>query len=89
MELDAYSAFADHNYNMFTPLVKILHQRHISTVDVVGLALDWCVKYTVIDACKFGFTTRILRAGTRPVDPTREEDVLGELEKDWGVEVIG
>ncbi|KIJ56792.1 hypothetical protein M422DRAFT_22937 [Sphaerobolus stellatus SS14] len=88
LEVDAYSAFADNNYNMFTSLAKMLHQADVSTVDVVGLALDYCVRNSVIDARKFGFKTRVFKEGTRPVDPTCEESILGDLEREWGVEVI-
>ncbi|KAF8591514.1 Isochorismatase hydrolase [Ramaria rubella] len=88
IDMDAYSAFSDNEYTVFTQLAKILYQNGISEVEVAGLALDYCVKYTVIDSRKFGFQTRIFKRGTKAVDPTGEKGVLELLRKDWKVEVI-
>lgn len=54
----------------------------------MGLALDYCVRSTVIDARKFGFNVRLFKAGTKAVDPDREQEVLDELDQDWGVEIV-
>lgn len=59
---DSYSAFGG------TGLAAQLRERHVSRVWVTGLALDYCVKETILDALKEGFDVRLIEAGTRPVD---------------------
>lgn len=86
--MDAYSAFSDNGSTVFTPLAKVLYQRGITEVEVVGLALDYCVKSTAIDSRKFGFTTRLLRKCTKAVDPACETDLLVSLKENWDIEVI-
>lgn len=67
-EFDQYSAF-DH-----TGLAESLHQRGIERLWVGGLALDVCVKATVIDACRHGFETHLIRSATRPVNVQPDDD---------------
>lgn len=81
--MDAYSAFADNQYTFFTPLAKILHQHHITDTVVCGLATDYCVRFTAIDACKFGFKTKVVTDAVRAVDTATARGVLSELEA-WG-----
>jgi nicotinamidase/pyrazinamidase len=58
-------------------------------VDIVGLALDWCVKATAIDSHKAGFKTRILLEYTGAVnlEPDDDKKAIKEMEKE-GVEII-
>jgi nicotinamidase/pyrazinamidase len=51
-------------------------------VVVLGLATDYCVKETALDAVRLGFTTTVLREGIRPVDlqPGDGERALAEVE---------
>jgi nicotinamidase/pyrazinamidase len=51
-----------------TGLAALLGDGGIETVVVVGLATDYCVKETVLDAVRKGFTTVVLTEGVRPVD---------------------
>ncbi len=81
--MDAYSAFADNQYTLFTPLARILHEAQVTDVVVCGLATDYCVKATAIDARKFGFKTKVLTDAVRAVDTAKTEMVLSELET-WG-----
>ena len=87
-DVDAYSAFSDNVYTVFTPLAKILHEHKVEEVEIAGLALDYCVKFTAVDARKFGFTTRVLRRATRAVDGSVEERVFAELRDQWRVEIV-
>jgi nicotinamidase/pyrazinamidase len=59
---DSYSAFDG------TGLEQLLRERGVSRVLVGGLALDYCVKATVIDAVAAGFDVQLLLDGTRAVD---------------------
>ncbi|KIM25599.1 hypothetical protein M408DRAFT_26145 [Serendipita vermifera MAFF 305830] len=83
VHVDAYSAFADNQYTLFTPLAKLLHSSGISHVVICGLATDYCVRATAIDARKFGFTTKVLTDAIRAVDPAKSDEVLSEL-VNWG-----
>jgi nicotinamidase-related amidase len=89
--VEMYSAFAD----PFTSpcvarsgLAETLHQAGITDVYVVGLAADYCVKHTAIDAQKEGFKTWVIGEATRAVDPSAMEEVHKEYER-HGVKVIG
>ncbi len=77
--VDSYSGFFDNANRHDTGLRSILDEHGIKGVDVVGLALDYCVKYTALDAASLGFTTRVLLQGTRAVNPDSLVDVLAEL----------
>jgi nicotinamidase-related amidase len=47
-------------------------------VYVVGLATDYCVKFTALDSAREGFQTLVIGEGTKPVDP----DSLGKVMED-------
>ena len=66
--IDSYSGFYDNGHRKSTGLAEWLRERGVTQVDVLGLALDYCVKFTVLDALREGFTVRLLSEGTRPVD---------------------
>jgi nicotinamidase/pyrazinamidase len=58
-EFDSYSGFADDGGGL-TGLAGYLKANGIEAVDVVGIATDYCVKATAVDAMKAGFRTRVL-----------------------------
>lgn len=62
-----------------TELAKHLFTRQIETVIVVGLAADYCVKETALDARKFGFRTILVKEGTRGVVPDNFDRCMEEL----------
>lgn len=64
-----------------------LSRADIGHVDVVGIATDYCVRATALDAARLGFTTRLITPLTAPVHPDRVAGVLAELEQ-AGVEII-
>lgn len=63
-----------------------LAERDITDVDVVGIATDYCVKATALDAVDAGYETRVLLDLTAPVDEDSLDDISDELE-DAGVTV--
>ncbi|KAI9268348.1 Nicotinamidase [Phascolomyces articulosus] len=85
-KVDSYSGFADNDYQEITPLAKILYQNNVETVIVVGLAADYCVKMTCLDAIKFGFKTVLVREGTLGVAPDQFNATMNYLQSK-GVEV--
>lgn len=60
-------------------LADYLRDRGITDVDVVGIATDYCVKATAIDAAKNGFETRVLLDSVAGVAPESTEDALYEM----------
>jgi len=78
-DIDSYSAFFDNARQRDTGLQSILGEHGITEVDVVGLAFDYCVKATALDAASLGFQTRVLLQGTRSVEPSSEAQALSEL----------
>jgi nicotinamidase/pyrazinamidase len=83
-ELEGYSAFEE------TELEDALRQREIQTVHVAGLALDYCVKATALDARRAGFDVVVHRDATRAVEaaPGDAERAVAELQAQ-GIRVIG
>ena len=53
--IDSYSAFFDNGHRRETGLQAYLHERGVRDLYVAGLATDYCVKYSVLDAAKMGF----------------------------------
>lgn len=64
-----------------------LRDHEVDEVAIAGLATDYCVRATALDAIGAGYSTRVLVDYTRPVHAERLSDVLTELE-DAGVELI-
>lgn len=72
-----------------TELERLLRDHGVDKVHVVGLALDYCVKETALDAKRAGFEVVVHREGTRPVEvePGDGERAVRELVK-AGVHVV-
>ncbi|KAI9717876.1 MAG: hypothetical protein M1812_004403 [Candelaria pacifica] len=73
--VEMYSAFTDPFENpsvVTSDLAKILKKAQVSHVYVVGLAMDYCVRYTAVDAMKEGFVTYVVKEATKAVDPGKE-----------------
>ena len=82
-EEEGYSGF-EH-----TELERLLRDQGVVEVHVAGLALDYCVKETALDARRAGFDVVLHLGATRAIDvhPGDAERALGEL-RDAGVEVV-
>ena len=66
--VDSYSGFFDNGHRRSTGLADWLRARWITRVYVLGLATDYCVKATALDACELGFDTWVIEDGCRPVE---------------------
>jgi len=66
--VDSYSAFEEADRKTATGLGGYLKQRGINTVFVAGLATDFCVAWTAIDARKQGFETYVIEDAARGID---------------------
>lgn len=75
--VDSYSAFLEADKKTHTGLASYLHERGIKTVFVCGLATDFCVAWTAIDARHAGFGAYVVE------DACRGIDAGGSLAKAW------
>ncbi|MCX8006932.1 MAG: bifunctional nicotinamidase/pyrazinamidase [Coriobacteriia bacterium] len=66
--VDSYSAFFDNDHVTSTGLDAFLRTHGASELVVMGLATDYCVKATVLDALGLGFGVTVVRDGCRAVD---------------------
>lgn len=78
--IDSYSAFFDNGHRKATGLGNFLRSRGVTEVYVMGLATDYCVKFTALDAAGLGFATWLVEDGCRGVD-LRPGDVRRALEE--------
>lgn len=68
VEVDSYSAFFDNGKRSATGLLNFLDEREVVALDIVGLAADYCVYYSILDALEAGLSVRLLEQGTRPIN---------------------
>ena len=66
--IDSYSGFFDNGHRAATGLSDYLRERGVEEVHVCGLATDYCVKYTALDAISLGFPTLLLKDASRGVE---------------------
>jgi nicotinamidase/pyrazinamidase len=66
--IDSYSGFYDNGRKKSTGLVGYLKEKGVTEVYVVGLATDYCVKFTALDAKQAGFDTTVIEDATRGVN---------------------
>ncbi len=66
--VDSYSAFEEADRKTATGLAGYLRQRGIRTVFVTGLATDFCVAWTALDAKRLGFETYVIEDACRGID---------------------
>lgn len=74
--IDSYSTFFDNGQKRKTALHAYLTQQRISHLFVAGLATDYCVKYSVLDALELGFQTTIIVDACRGVNLKPTDDLL-------------
>jgi nicotinamidase/pyrazinamidase len=67
-EIDSYSGFYDNGHLKSTGLSEFLKDNKVGQVFIVGLATDYCVKFTAFDAVSEGFETYVIIDGTKAVN---------------------
>jgi nicotinamidase/pyrazinamidase len=67
-DVDSYSAFEEADRKTSTGLAAYLKARGIDTLFVTGLATDFCVAWTALDARKLGFNVYVIEDATRAID---------------------
>jgi nicotinamidase/pyrazinamidase len=66
--IDSYSAFFENDHSTATGLDGYLRSRGVTAITLVGLATDYCVAYSALDAAALGFTATVLEGATRAID---------------------
>lgn len=66
--IDSYSAFFENDHKTPTGLDGYLRNRGITTLTMVGLATDFCVQYSALDAARLGFDVTVLEGACRAID---------------------
>jgi len=78
--IDSYSGFFDNGHRKATGLGEFLTARNVTDVFVAGLATDYCVKFTALDAVQLGFKTRLIEDACRGVN-LKPGDVAKAIEE--------
>jgi len=79
-DLDSYSTFFDNAHRRSTGLAEYLRQHAVDEVYIAGLATDYCVKFSALDAVAQGFRTHVIAAACRGID-LRPGDVVRALDE--------
>ena len=85
--IDSYSTFFDNGHRQTTHLENYFRDRGVEEVFVAGLATDYCVKYTVLDALELGFKPYVIVDACRGVNiaSNDSENALKEMENKGAV----
>lgn len=87
--IDSYSAFYDNDHAKETGLTTWLREKNIQTIYIMGLATDYCVKFSCLDAMKDGFSVHVIQDGCRGVNLQSEDsDVALQEMKAEGAHLI-
>lgn len=76
-EIDSYSAFYENDRRTPTGLAGYLRERGLTRIFLVGLATDYCVYYSAVDARRLGFDAVVIESGCRAID------LAGSLAAAW------
>ena len=82
-QIDSYSGFFDNGHRRSTGLDQWLKSKGISEIYLCGLATDYCVKFTALDAVQLGFKVHLLPEACRGVNLRANdvEDALNEMRR--------
>lgn len=73
-EIDSYSGFFDNGHQRATGLGDYLKEKNVTHVFVCGLATDYCVKFTALDARQLGFSVTLIADACRAVNLQPEDE---------------
>ncbi|WP_378947969.1 bifunctional nicotinamidase/pyrazinamidase [Paracoccus sp. R86501] len=86
--IDSYSAFHENDHRTQTGLAGYLRERGITQLSLVGLAHDFCVAWSAIDAAKLGFETRVIEDACRAIDMDGSLATARTAMRDAGVALV-
>lgn len=75
-QIDSYSAFFDNDQRSQTQLHSWLQQQQIQKLFILGIATDYCVKFTVLDALRLGYSVEVITDGCRAVNLAPQDGQL-------------
>ena len=84
-EIDSYSAFFANDRSTPTGLTGYLREREVERLVLCGLALDYCVCWSALDARKLGFEVAVVRDATRAIDQNGTLEKALQRMRDAGV----
>jgi len=81
--IDSYSTFFDNAHRRSTGLSDYLKERSVREIYLLGLALDYCVKYSALDAQQLGFDAHVIVDACRGIElePGDLEKALNEMKE--------
>lgn len=88
-EIDSYSGLFDNGHRKSTGLGEWLKEKGVTHVFVCGLATDYCVKFTALDAAHAGFATHVIEDACRGVNvaPDDVKNAINEI-KNAGIAIM-
>jgi nicotinamidase/pyrazinamidase len=87
-QIDSYSAFFENDRTTPTGLAGYLNERGIRTLTMVGLATDYCVAFSALDAVNVGFDTSVHLAACRAIDLDGSMQAMIDMMREAGVRLI-
>ena len=87
-DIDSYSAFYENDHKTPTGLEGYLRQRGFTRVVIVGLALDFCVRYSAEDAARAGFKVAVVMDGCWAIDTEGSLDATRDSFRSLDVRMI-
>lgn len=81
VDVDSYSAFRDNDREALTGLAEVLKARGVTALDIGGLATDYCVRFSVLDALDLlpGVTIRFVSDLSRGITPEGVQAAIEEM----------
>lgn len=86
--IDSYSSFFENDHSTQTGLAGYLRERGIDRITLCGLALDFCVAFSAIDAVRSGFETEVVLSACRGIDLGGSMAAMTDKMKAAGVKLI-
>ena len=79
--VDSYSAFRDNDQAALTGLAAYLRNKGITELDLCGLATDYCVKFSALDAVEMlpNVTVRFIEDASRGIDPAGVKSAIDDM----------
>ena len=88
-EIDSYSAFYENDHTTPTGLASYLRERAWNTLFFVGLAFDFCVRYSAEDARRAGFEAVVIEEACRGIDLDGSVAATHASFKSLGIPIVG
>lgn len=86
--IDSYSAFFENDHKTQTGLASYLKERGLTRIFLVGLAYDFCVGYSALDARRLGLPAVIIRDACRAIDTNGSLEWMEKRFAEAGVDVV-